>query len=193
MPADPIAAAAADTAALDLFTAGTAVLSPCGTYRYELRRVWGDPTRLACWIMLNPSRADATADDPTIRRCVGYAKAWQLGGIVVRNLFALRATDPAALADHSDPIGPDNDHWLTTPAPAAVTVAAWGVHGTRHGRDQHVRALLAARGITLHHLGALTRDGCPRHPLYLPASAQLRPLPPASAPYSTTRGVSDHD
>lgn len=83
---------------LDLFTTGTAELSACGSYRYELRRVWGDPARLACFLMLNPSTATAEADDPTIRRCVGYAKAWQFDGILVRNLFALRATDPAALA-----------------------------------------------------------------------------------------------
>lgn len=168
-------------AELDLFTTGTAELSACGRYRYELRRVWGEADRLACFLMLNPSTADASADDPTIRRCVGYAKAWRLGGIVVRNLFALRATDPAELAGHPDPIGPDNDRWLTAPALAAVTVAAWGTHGVLHGRDRHVRALLAAADVPLHHLGELTRDGHPRHPLYLPATAQLHPFPPDAA------------
>ncbi|MFI5614681.1 DUF1643 domain-containing protein [Amycolatopsis sp. NPDC051903] len=168
-------------AALDLFTTGTAVVSDCGAYRYELSRVWGDPTRLARFLMLNPSTADAGADDPTIRRCVGYAKTWHLGGILVHNLFALRATDPAELAGHPDPTGPDNDQWLTAPAPAAVTVAAWGAHATLHGRDRHVRALLADAGVELHHLGDRTRDGHPRHPLYLPTTAQLHPFPPDAA------------
>lgn len=171
----------AEVAALDLFTIGSAVLSPCGTYRYELRRVWGDPNRLACWIMLNPSRADAGVNDATIRRCVAYARSWSLGGIVVRNIFAARATDPADLLGHPDPVGPLNDRWLLAPmglGPAAVTIAAWGVHGTLHGRDRQVRELLAANGISLHHLGPLTREGHPRHPLYLPATAALTPFTP---------------
>lgn len=174
----------AEVAALDLFTIGSAVLSPCRTYRYELRRVWGDPTRLACWIMLNPSRADASVNDNTIRRCVAYARSWSLGGIVVRNLFAARATDPAELLNHPDPVGPLNDRWLLAPMglhPAAVTIAAWGVHGTLRGRDQHVRELLATNGIGLHHLGPLTRDGHPRHPLYLPTNAELTPLTSVSS------------
>lgn len=163
--------------ALDLFTTGTAELSDCGTYRYELRRVWGDPDRLACFVMLNPSTATAEDDDPTIRRCVGYARAWRLGGICVRNLFALRATDPADLARHPHPTGPDNDRWLAAPSSAAVTVAAWGVHGSLHDRADRVRELLDAHGVELHRLGELTRDGHPRHPLYLPASAELEPFP----------------
>jgi hypothetical protein len=172
-------------AALDLFTTGAAALSDCGTYRYELRRTWGDPTRLACFLMLNPSTATAEEDDATIRRCVGFAKAWRLGGICVRNLFALRATDPAALARHTDPVGPDNDQWLTTPAPAAVTVAAWGTHGSLRNRDRHVRALLDDAGIALHHLGELTIDGHPRHPLYLPAGLTPAPWP---TPHPAHRG-----
>lgn len=167
---------------VDLFTTGSTEISPCGTYRYELRRVWGDPNRLACFVMLNPSTADAEVDDPTIRRCVGYARAWSLGGVIVRNLFALRATDPADLTSHPNPIGPDNDTWLATPAPAVLTVAAWGVHGTLHQRDHEVRSLLAERGIRLHHLGTLTREGHPRHPLYLPATAELHPFPERRSP-----------
>jgi hypothetical protein len=95
----------------DLFTTRTAEISQCDTanepghdraacpvcevYRYELRRVWDAQLGLACWVMLNPSTADANEDDPTIRRCVNFARTWGYGGIVVRNLFALRATDPS--------------------------------------------------------------------------------------------------
>lgn len=148
----------------------SAVISPDGIYRYELRRIWGDPTRLVGWIMLNPSTADADLDDPTIRRCVGFAREWGYGGIVVRNLFALRATDPAALKVHPDPVGPENDEWLLAAGQDALTICAWGAHGSLRGRGTGVRDLLTAGGAQLHHLG-LTKDGSPRHPLYLPRTA----------------------
>lgn len=93
-----------------------AVLSPCGRYRYELTRRWA-PGPLVGWVMLNPSRADAHTDDPTVRRCVGFAHRWGYGGLIIRNLYALRATDPAALADHLDPVGPDTTR--TWPAAAS--------------------------------------------------------------------------
>lgn len=149
----------------------SAELSDDGVYRYELRRVWGDPDRLVGWIMLNPSTADATTDDPTIRRCMGFARDWGFGGIVVRNLFALRATDPAVLKTHPDPIGPANNYWLLHAAGDPLTVCAWGVHGVLGGRDAQVGRLLRAGGVHLLHLG-LTKGGHPRHPLYLPKLAR---------------------
>lgn len=150
-------------------THSSAVLSADGVYRYELRRVWGDPDRLVGWIMLNPSTADADIDDPTIRRCMGFARSWGYGGIVVRNLFALRATNPAVLRWHADPVGPENDYWLLAGGQETdcLTVCAWGVHGSMNGRAHAVAPRLAAGGLRLHHLG-LTRSGAPRHPLYLP-------------------------
>lgn len=148
----------------------TAELSSDGVYRYELRRIWGDPNHLVGWIMLNPSTADATADDPTIRRCVGFARDWGYGGIVVRNLFALRATDPAVLKTHPEPIGPENNYWLLSGSTDALTVCAWGVHGALGGRAIRVLRLLGAGGVQLRHLG-LTKAGHPRHPLYLPKTA----------------------
>ncbi|MDB5297796.1 MAG: hypothetical protein JWO31_3779 [Phycisphaerales bacterium] len=78
----------------DLFTRAAAVLSPCERYRYVLHRWWDESKPAVCWLMLNPSTADAATDDPTIRKCCGFARAWGAGGIAVVNLFALRATDP---------------------------------------------------------------------------------------------------
>jgi hypothetical protein len=151
--------------------ARSAVVSPCGTYRYELRRVWAAGP-LCGWIMLNPSTADAEQDDPTIRRCMGFARAWGYAGIVVRNLYALRATDPRELATHPQPWGPDNDTHLMNAVDDPITVCAWGSRGERG--DTVINALADA-GANLHHLG-LTRAGKPRHPLYRPASVTPTPF-----------------
>lgn len=145
--------------------ARSAVLSPCGTYRYELARRWSNGP-LVSWIMLNPSTADADADDPTVRRCIRFAQSWGYGGLVIRNLFALRATDPAALDRHPDPVGPDNDTYLARCAHEELTVAAWGARGGPRG--QAVLNLLDRHGVLPCQLAA-TSDGQPRHPLYLTA------------------------
>lgn len=97
---------------------------------------------------------------------MGFARSWGYAGIVVRNLYALRATDPRELATHPNPGGPDNDAHLMASAGDPITVCAWGARGERG--DTIIRALADA-GANLHHLG-LTRAGKPRHPLYLPAS-----------------------
>lgn len=159
----------------DLFGQATssAVLSDCGTYRYELRRVWDPRLPLAVWIMLNPSVADASQDDPTIRRCVAFAKVWGYGGIIVVNLFALRATDPRELASHPDPVGPDNDkHIVQAATRDGVVVCAWGAHKLTTRRADRVLAVLRAEEITPRCLGT-TKAGHPRHPLYVPASTPL--------------------
>lgn len=161
----------------------SALLSPCRTYRYALRRWWAQ-TGYVRFIMLNPSTADARVDDPTIRRCVGFARAWGYGGIVVHNLFALRATDPRELAAHPDPIGPDNDRQLRGVGEGAMhcdlTVCAWGAHRMAARRGPDVLALLWAAGETPHHLG-LTASGAPRHPLYLPGASVPVPFERGSA------------
>ena len=92
--------------------AGGAVLSPCGVYRYLLTRRLGRGAKVATFIMLNPSRADAEKDDATIRKCMGFASRWDCARLQVVNLFALRAADPAALRGVDDPVGPENTAWL---------------------------------------------------------------------------------
>ena len=148
-----------------------ATLSPCRTYRYDLWRTWLSGDGYAVFIGLNPSTADETTDDPTIRRCVAFAKAWGYAGLCMTNLFAFRATQPKDMMQASDPVGPFNNAYLTAAAcRAGVVIAAWGVHGTHHNRDRTVRELLPR----LHYL-RLTKGGHPGHPLYLPAA--LRPQP----------------
>ena len=92
---------------MDPFMKSDAVISDCGKYRYRLTRKWGYG-RPCGFIMLNPSTADALHDDPTIRRCVGFAKAWGCGALIVVNLFAVRATSPREMMRADDPVGPEN-------------------------------------------------------------------------------------
>lgn len=177
-----------------LFDQATATFSACRRYRYTLTRVWDPSVQKAAFIMVNPSTADAFQLDPTLRRCKAFAESWGFGGLVVLNIFALRSTDPRALYDHSDPVGPANDlviasRWpVTEPlqfgpdVPAiGLVIAAWGVHGVLNGRGAQVAEMLRARGVNLMCLGT-TKDGHPRHPLYLPASAQPVPYEPIGAP-----------
>jgi hypothetical protein len=145
-----------------------ALFSEDRTYRYCLRRTWDASMPTLAFLMLNPSTADATADDPTIRRCIGYARRWGYGTLLVGNLFALRSTDPRQLYDHSEPVGPDNDAALhEIVSNAERTIAAWGTHGALHGRGYEVTEQLDA---TLYALDT-TQDGHPNHPLYQPKDA----------------------
>jgi hypothetical protein len=153
----------------------TAVISECGRYRYKLTRTWNTFLRPAGFIMLNPSTADATLDDPTIRRCIKFAKRWDCGGIEVANLFGYRATDPSELLGDYDPIGPENDRYIREVAEQChPVVLAWGAKGSLGGRYKAVLQQLESVGVKLFHLG-LTKDGFPRHPLYLRADAALLP------------------
>jgi hypothetical protein len=148
----------------------TAVISPCGRYRYALTRRWGRGSAVT-WVMLNPSTADAERDDPTLRRVTAFSRAWGFSALSVVNLYAYRATDPRDLFTAADPVGPDNDaHVLRATAESTRTVAAWGAHA-RPDRIASVLTLLGIRGLTAL---ALTASGQPRHPLYLRADLTPR-------------------
>jgi hypothetical protein len=158
---------------------GAAVLDAEGRYRYVLRRRWA-PEETVLWIMLNPSTADATSDDPTIRRCRSFSRRWGYGALAVVNLFSYRSTDPKALraraftGGRSLVVGPETDAYIRREAAAArMIVAAWGTRGAFLGRGQVVLALLEEAGWAVHCLGT-TRGGHPQHPLYVPGNARPR-------------------
>jgi len=147
-----------------------ATFSPCRKYRYTLRRSWIGGAGACAFIGLNPSTADETKDDPTIRRCITYAKDWGYESLLMLNLFAFRATKPGDMMAAHDPIGPDNDAAIAEAViKCAVVVAAWGANGRFWNRDFAVRRIVPK----LHYL-RLTSTGCPGHPLYLPKT--LKPI-----------------
>ena len=150
----------------------TAIYSDCELYRYSLTRVWNTQGLRVVFVMLNPSSATEVQNDPTIHRCEQRARALGFGGFRAVNIFALRATDPRDMKAADDPEGPDNADALIEAATWADTViAAWGVHGEHRDQGPAIATKLHAAGHALHHLG-LTKAGHPRHPLYLPYSAQ---------------------
>ena len=144
-----------------------ATISECGLYRYWLGRSRDEGEGLVTFIMLNPSTADDKQDDPTIRRCLGFAAAWGKRQVVILNIFGLRSTDPAKLLHAADPVGPENDAALA--AAKGLIVCAWGAAWAEHAR--RVRLKLVSAGLALHHLG-LTKHGHPKHPLYLRGDLQ---------------------
>lgn len=142
-------------------------------YRYQLWRVWDEEQDRLGWVMLNPSTADHTEDDPTIRRCLGFARSWGFGSIEVVNLYALRATQPqvvsTAIKEHGESyaIGPHNDEHLVDACGRCKTiVAAWGAQKFADARAEVVTSLLRAHHPNVLCLG-LTAARQPRHPLYL--------------------------
>jgi hypothetical protein len=154
--------------------------SPCQSWRYLLERDLGEGEGTLNFVMLNPSTADAVRNDPTVTRCIGFARRWGFRRLLVTNLFALRSPVPRALRAAGDPVGPENDAYILRAARRADRVlCAWGTHGPLRNREAEVLALL--RDVPLEHLG-LTRSGQPRHPLYLPATTAPRAFrPPRTA------------
>ena len=152
----------------------TAEMSPCGQYRYTLTRKINTPVRWvkpALFIMLNPSTADAIKDDPTIRRCISFAERECVTHLTIVNLFALRATDPRVLADHPDPVGPMNDLRIAEQIEKhklGIVIAAWGAHPFAQRRGKEVLDKFGP----LMCLGK-TKNGSPRHPLYLKKDSEL--------------------
>jgi hypothetical protein len=155
----------------------TAVLSDCGRYRYALTRGnWLDGVGTVLFVMLNPSTADATEDDPTIRRCIRFARDWGYARLAVANLYAFRATDPRDLALAGDPIGPENDEWLERlSSEANMVVVAWGAN--RLATPARVDRVLQLLGWSTCCLGT-TKDGAPQHPLRLAATTAPRRFAP---------------
>ena len=148
--------------------------SECGQFRYLLTREFGgDSTCL--FIMLNPSTADAEQNDPTIRRCISFAKREGFGRLEVVNLYAFRSASPSVLFAAHDPVGPRNDHDIEAALDRADTVVvAWGNHAGQE-RITKVVGLIERSGKVSNCFG-LTKQGQPKHPLYLKADAVLTPL-----------------
>lgn len=160
----------------------TTILSEDRKYRYTLWRDWFEDLfdhgayaapepPFVMFVGLNPSTADETKDDPTIRKCIGFAKRWGYNRLCMTNLFAFRATDPKIMLSEKEPVGVSNNMWLTACAKeAAIIVAAWGTRGEFLGRDEEVKKLI-------NNLQCIrkTKTGHPEHPLYLPYD--LKPIP----------------
>jgi hypothetical protein len=166
----------------DLAGSASATFSRDRAYRYALARQW-DSRPPAVFVMLNPSTADAFRTDPTVTRCLGFARRENCcGGLVIVNLFALRAADPRELRGHPDPVGAGNDWFIREHCAAGrLVIAAWGAHGRLRDRDRAVLAILREARIAARSFG-VTTGGMPRHPLYLPRGAQLESYGPASLP-----------
>lgn len=201
------------------YVAKGAEISACGTYRYRLWREWrlhplpaqwdmwaendgtaivdgaghqlGEP-KACVFIMLNPSTADGDEDDPTIRRCVGFAQAWGYDRLEVINLFAYRATDPKALltlTHDQDSVGVFNQRAFNSVLfggyPLGIIICAWGAHGAHLGQDETALGWL---GNHERFALGLTKNGHPRHPLYVKADATLVEFRPARGARSYAHG-----
>lgn len=164
--------------------ASGAVMSPNGLYRFVLWRRWAPapPTPMLgmktvpdlVFVMANPSSADATEDDPTIRRCIAFARRERAGGIRVVNLFAWRCTDPRELPPGLEAVGDGNDTHIAREAGTGRVVVAWGSVSKRAmHRAEAVAAMLRRNGVAMVCLGT-NRDGAPKHPLYLRGDAPLQ-------------------
>ncbi len=152
-----------------------AIISFNGRYRYRLSRTWDALGSTMVFVMLNPSTADADLDDPTIRRCIRFAKDLGHGRLVVVNLYAYRATDPKVLWKQDDPVGPENNQHLAEALwdhgrnSRDMVVLGWGANAQRQ-RVEEFGLLVYDNDAKVYALG-LTKDGMPRHPLYLRADS----------------------
>lgn len=158
-----------------------AIISYNGSYRYTLKRKITVPLRWVrpcVFIMLNPSTADHIKDDPTIRKCIGFAQLWGCTSLTVINLFAYRATKPKELLRAEDPIGPKNNDYIRevlNDSKLGVVVAAWGAHKASMMPEVSpikdiIKDIWPVNGLKC--LG-FNKDGSPKHPLYMPYSSKL--------------------
>jgi len=155
-----------------------AVFSKCGKYRYQLWRMWkggeNGPHKICAFIGLNPSTATEAEDDPTVRRCINYAKSWGFDGMFMLNAYAYRATDPKEMKKQQDPIGDTNDEAILVGSVIAdAVVCCWGAN-CQPSRQEDILMALDAAGVVPSCL-AMTKKGYPKHPLYL--KADLKPIP----------------
>ena len=156
----------------DLLEESGANISDCGLYRYNLWRKWGSG-QICTFVMLNPSTADASVDDPTIRRCRNFAKREGCDALLVVNLFAFRATNPKDMFAAIDPVGPDNDAHIRDAVRVAhchdwPVIAAWGANRKARARAAEVMAMIGQLKAL-----AITKEGAPQHPLYVKGDAPL--------------------
>lgn len=172
----------------DLFAVSGAEFSDCYQYRFKLWRTWDASLPVINWLMLNPSTADETKNDPTIEGCQRRAIAWGYGGLIVTNLFAFRATDPEDMKKQADPTGGiDNDMAiLQAVSKCKMTICAWGNHGNHENRAAHVTRLLAPSADRLHCL-KINDGGQPAHPLYIARSVKPFPFTPENIASVVTR------
>ena len=141
-----------------------ATFSECKKYRYALWRVWDQNRPKVMFIGLNPSTADEVNNDPTIRRCINFAKDWNYGGVIVVNLFAYRATKPEDLFAFKQPVGPKNDYWINKHSiDAELVIGAWGNDGKVENRSAVIRQLIPGMKCLKQN-----KTGEPAHPLYQP-------------------------
>ena len=140
-------------------------------YRYSLSRVWNKSKPCILFIGLNPSTADENNDDRTIKKCIKYAKHWGYGGLKMANLFAYRATLPSELKKHSNPVGADNNEYISKLSMSVESVVvAWGNDGAYLGRDKEVLDLIDNPMCLV-----INKTGLPAHPLYQKMNTRLKP------------------
>lgn len=155
------------------YTSQNAHFSRCKSYRYSLRRSWNEGSGKAVFIGLNPSALDQHEDNPTLRRCAGFAQAWGCNSMEIVNLFAFCATKPAELKRSSQPVGLHNNRWIAAALDGATfSIACWGNHGEFMNRAQEV----GSRHPELLCLG-VNASGQPKHPLYIRATQTPFALP----------------
>ncbi|PHM72320.1 DUF1643 domain-containing protein [Xenorhabdus sp. KJ12.1] len=151
----------------------SATISKCGKYRYDLCRIWDSSKPYLMFIGLNPSTADHETDDPTIKRCISFAKKLGFGGMYMCNLFAFRATRPSDLFAEDNPIGPDNDLYIKKHSDeAGMVIVAWGNQGIHLGRYKNVLDLIDKELFVLE----INKSGQPKHPLYIHNEKEPQPF-----------------
>lgn len=157
---------------IDLRVAKSAIFSEDRVYRYVLWRVWeprNDPPAMCAFVGLNPSTADENTDDPTVRRCINFAKRWGYDGMFMLNAFAFRATKPADMLSHESPTGTWNDDMLSAASlMSSAVVAAWGEHCPACRQELVLKAI--DRPVMCLEKN---RSGKPKHPLYIKSDTPL--------------------